>query len=212
MRRLNQTMILLKMDCTEVKGEQTRNSLPSSDTPTICGCPGSPGTMIGWPAIFNCSINFWFSSRSSRISFSVGLSLTTALVLMAFALSAKKQCIVQIKRVASNQKHLLLIQRYNCIFNRVGWVESQCEWHQRLSQVSLTHQGTRRRKPWEMVYKMVNGSGCAIVLWAYLENSLETKIALCEDKDGHLTETQCWQCLIKIDVSRAQGSDLPKKN
>ena len=38
--------------------------------------------------------------------------------------------------------------------------------------------------------QMVNGSGCAIVLWVYLENLLETKFALCEDKDGHLTETQ----------------------
>ena len=58
--------------------------------------------------------------------------------------------------------------------------------------------------------QMVNGSGCAIVLWVYLENLLETKFALCEDKDGHLTETQGWQCLIKIDVSGAQGSDLQK--
>ena len=72
---------------------------------------------------------------------------------MDFALSAKKQCIVQIKRVASNQRHLLLTQRYNCIFIRFGRVESHCEWYQRLSQVSLTHQGTRWRKPWEMVYK-----------------------------------------------------------
>lgn len=64
---------------------------PSSETPTVCGWPGSPWITIAPPPCFSCSSSLWFSSRNSRISFSVGLSLTTALVLMALARSAKRE-------------------------------------------------------------------------------------------------------------------------
>ena len=39
---------------------------------------------------FSCCINFMFSSFNSRISFSVGLSFTTALFWIRFALSARE--------------------------------------------------------------------------------------------------------------------------
>jgi len=72
---------------------------------------------------------------------------------MAFALSAKKQCIVQIKRVASNQKHLLLIQRYNCIFIRVEWVKVRVNGINVFPRFLSRITESVGKKPWEMVYK-----------------------------------------------------------
>lgn len=62
--------------------------LPSEEAPPPSPPPSPPIISAGTPPFFSMSISLAFSSRSSLISLSVGLSFTVAVVLMALALSA----------------------------------------------------------------------------------------------------------------------------